>query len=192
MRRAVAIAPLLLIVALTLSACSLQSYLPNPTLVSSTPTPQPTIPPTVPPVDQSNVNSYDNNAGNCHDAADRAIDLISQAANGAFGGFYMTADMRLDLQPSDSKSGCSDTAHIARYRQNVGSAKLTVWPLDTVWPVRSAAFRQQWLADVLTYLNRLYPKATISIQVMYGDSPCGTATLGPGSGGGAQIDPTCY
>jgi hypothetical protein len=191
-RRAVAIAPLLLIVALTLSACSLQSYLPNPTLVSATATPQPTIPPTVPPVDQSNVNSYDNNAGDCHDAAGRAIDLISQAAGGAFGGFPMTADMRLDLQPSDSKSGCSDTAHIVSYRQNVGSAKLTVWPLDAVWPVRDVSIRRQWLADVLTTLNRLYPKATISIQVTYGDSPCGTATLGPGSSGGAQIDPTCY
>lgn len=192
MKQAVLSLLLLLALALSASACSLKSALPSTTLLSATPTPLPTPQPTQPPVDQSSIDSFDNNAGNCVDAANQAISLIQQAAAGHFGNSFFNMDMSLELEPHDPNSGCADSAHIAHYRQDVVyKAALTVWPLDYVWSNAGPTIRQQWLADVLNTLVKLYPRANSSIQVMYNGLPCGSAAIGTGKSGTPQIDTSC-
>ncbi len=191
MRRGI-LALMLLAPALLLSGCSVQSLMPSTTLVGSPPTAVPTPLPTAPPIDLSGANAYDKAAGNCADAASQAINLMSEAAAGRFGGSGFNMDMKLELQPNGPD--CADSpAHIGRYRQTVSSARLTVWPLDSTWVSSWTAIRQQWLLDVLNTLTRLYPKATTSIQVMSTNDGalCGSASIGFGSGGSRQIDTSC-
>ena len=131
-------------------------------------------------------------AGNCVDAANQAIKLIAAAATGRFTGSGYNMDMHLALEPHDPHSGCADApAHIERYRQDVSSAQLTVWALDSVWVNAGSAVKQLWLADVLNALLALYPRAEISVQVLYNEAPCGGASMGSGHAGSRQINPTC-
>lgn len=195
MNRAFLLAPVLLALALSLSlsGCSVKALLPSTTLVSATPTPAPTPPPTAaPPADQSSSNAFDNAAGNCADAANQAITFMSDAAAGRFGGSAFNVDMRLELDPTGSDCAASP-AHISRYRQTVSSARLTVWPLDSVWTNSYISIRQQWLLDMVNTLVRFYPRANNSVQVFSSSSGalCGSASIGFGSGGARQIDTSC-
>lgn len=191
-KRVVLVALPLTTLALLLSACSLSSLVPSATLVSATPTPVPTAPPTAPAVNPAMANGFDNNAGNCADAANEAIGLIGDAAAGRFGSSFFNMDMSLALEPHGPNSGCADATHIGHYRQYaVYSAQLTVWPLDYVWPNAGPVIRQQWLVDVLNVLSKQYPRATINVQALYNGVQCGTATIGPGKNGAPQIDPSC-
>jgi hypothetical protein len=192
-RRTLLLAPLLVALPLLLSACSVQSLLPSATLVGSTPTPVPTALPTAPPVDQSSTTAFDNAAGNCVDAANQAITLTQQAAAGRFGNnSIFNMDMHLDLEPHGPNSGCADSpAHVARYRQYVSAATLTVWPLDSQWYYAGTAIRQQWLADMLGALQSLYARAHIDVNVIYNGTPCGSASIGFGKGGERQFNMSC-
>lgn len=187
----------LLALALSLSGCSVTSLLARPTLVGPTPTPVPTALPTAAPLNPAGVTGFDTGAGNCADAANEAIALISQSAAGDFGGgSAFTMDMRLELTPGGSGSGCADPpARLSHYRQYVVStARLTVWPMDSVWLGAGPTIREQWLVDVLNALNHLYTHAQITISVISTNSgnACGSASLGAGSGGARQVDATCY
>ena len=192
MKRVVLLLPMLLALALLLSGCSLSSVMPSATLVSSTPTPVPTLPPAPPPVDASSTSAFDNAAGNCVDAANQAIKLIAEAAAGRFSDTGFNVDMHLALEPHGPTSGCADPpARIARYRQYVSSARLTVWALDSAWVNAGSGVKQLWLANVLNALLALYPRAEISVQVLYNGAPCGSAALGSGPAGSRRINPTC-
>jgi len=184
--------PLLLALALLLSGCSARSVMPSATLVSATPTPAPTLPLAPPLVDQSSTSTFDNAAGNCVDAANQAIKLITGAAAGRFTDTGFNMDMHLALEPHGPTSGCADSpAHIKRYRQYVNSAQLTVWALDSGWANANLTFKQQWLVDLLNALLALYPRAEVSVQVFYNGAPCGSISIGTGNGGSRQINPTC-
>jgi hypothetical protein len=191
MKRVVRLLPVLLALALLLSGCSLSSVMPSATLVSPTPTPVPTLPP-APPVDESSTGAFDNAAGNCVDAAHQAIKLIAEAAAGHFTNAGFNMDMHLALEPHGPTSGCADPpGHIASYRQYVSSAYLTVWALDSGWVNAGSAVKQLWLADVLNALLALYPRAEISVQVLYNGAPCGSAAMGSGPAGSRHLNPTC-
>lgn len=194
MKQRILLGAALLALALGLSGCSVQSLLPSTTLVSATPTAVPTpLPTAAPPVDQSSTNAFDNAAGNCVDAANQAINLMSEAAAGRFGGSAFNMDMTLNLEPAGPDCAGSP-ARIAHYRQDVvGSATLTVWPLDSVWGNSYSAIRQQWLLDVLNALARLYPHANVAVQVHSASdgAVCGSASLTFGGGGSRRVDTSC-
>ena len=180
-----------LALALLPSGCALSSVMPSATLVSPTPTPVPALPP-APPVDQSSTSAFDSAVGNCVDAANQAIKLLADDAAGRFTDTGFNMDMRLALEPHGPTSGCADPpARIASYRQYVSAAHLTVWALDSVWVNTGSAVKQLWLADVLNALLALYPRAEISVQVLYNGAPCGSAAMGSGPAGSRRINPIC-
>jgi hypothetical protein len=197
-KRTILLVPVLAALALLLGGCSIKAVvpsvkavLPSTNLVSSTPTPVPTLPP-APPVDRSSTGAFDNAAGNCVDAASQAIKLIADTAAGRFAGTGFNMDMHLALEPHAPTSGCDDPPpRVKSYRQYVSSAQLTVWALDSVWVNAGSAAKQLWLADVLNALLALYPRAAVSVQVLYNGAPCGSASMGSGNAGSRQFNPTC-
>lgn len=175
------------------SACSIRSFVPSTTLVSETPTPMPAPFPTTPPLNPHNTAGFDSNAGNCPDAANASISLANRSAGGEFAGSAFSMDMHLSLTPSGASSGCSGSpTQIQKdYRQYVSGAHLTAWPLTSSWGYSAGAIRQQWLAGVLDALLHLYPRATITVNVINNGFPCGSASIGGGATSLRAINGSC-
>jgi len=182
---------------LILSGCTLRQALPSTRLVGLTPTPEPTALATVPP-NNAGVNGYDLKAGNCVDAADEAIDLITKAGAGSYGGTPFTMDMHLSLdpvgvKPNDPSSGCAATGKVLSFyrRQAVAVVQLNVYVLTTLWASVQPVVRRQWLENVLNVLVERYPKANVTINVFSNNTPCGSALVSFGSNTGRQINDGC-
>ncbi len=187
----------LAVLALLLSGCTLRQALPDTRLVGVTPTPEPTALATEPPTN-AGVNGYDLKAGNCVDAAAEAIELITNAGSGTYGGTSFTMDMRLTLdpigvKPNDPRTGCAATGKtLSFYRhQAVSTVQLKVYALTNLWPNAQPVVRRQWLEDVLNVLIARYPKANVTINTLANNAPCGSALISFGSNVGRQINDAC-
>lgn len=183
--------------ALLLSGCTLRQALPDTRLVGLTPTPAPTALATAPPTN-AGVDGYDLRAGNCVDAANEALDLITNAGNGAYGGTPFTMDMQLTLdpigvKPHDPSTGCAATGKTLSFyrRQAVSTVQLKVYALTNLWPNAQPVVRQQWLENVLNVLIERYPKANITINAFANNVPCSSALLSIGSSVGRQVNGVC-
>lgn len=190
-KRALLLLAALLACTLLLSACSPASLIPSSDLAVPTPTATPSPAPAASPATGVSPSAYDSAAGNCVDAANNAISLINASATGAYGSSYFNLDMRLTLDPHTGAACASGGAKLKSYRQSVGVAELSVYPLDGQWYYAGTVTRSAWLTDVLNRLRSLYPSADITVKVTYNGSPCGSASIGSGVGHERQINGDC-
>ena len=137
-----------------------------------TPAPAPTVAagPTV--VPQMLSTGFDQLAGNCPDAANEDIDLITYAQTQNYN-----FDMSLHISPT---IGCDADAGSTTYKTfvaQVGKATLTLNALDTQWVYGYAPTREAFIQSVYARLQAHYPSLTnVLITVAYGGQPRATLT----------------
>ncbi len=144
----------------SLSGCSSSSIslIPAPIGTSVvTPTPEPTQPP------QVVSTGFDKFAGNCLDAANADMDLISYAQSQNYN-----FDMQLQVAPTTGCSADLGTAAYHTFVTQVGQVTLNMNELDSQWVYGYAPTRQAFIDSVFSKILARYPSASkVTINVTY-------------------------
>jgi hypothetical protein len=116
--------------------------------------------------------AYDLQAGNCPDAANQAIALMTFVQSKGYN-----LDMQLELAPRTVLCGQSGSA-LATYRARVATANLSAWAIDGSWSSFYMASRTMMLHTLLDRLHTLYPAAIARVTVYQADTVLGSGILG--------------
>jgi hypothetical protein len=131
-----------------------------------TPTPEST------PVPRILAMGYDHFAGNCPDAANESIALISYAQSQNYN-----FDMQLEIAPT---GGCGSELKTGAYHTfvtQVGQATLNMNALDTQWVYGYAPTREAFIDSVFAKLQVQYPSLSkVQVNVLYGGQIRATLT----------------
>lgn len=116
--------------------------------------------------------AFDMQAGNCPDAANRAIDLLLFAQRQS-----VKLDVRLELSPLRRGCGASGTV-LDTYRIQVTSASLAAYVLDGSWAASAVSSRIELLTALVRQVHIMYPAAVVKVVVYQGDTVLGSVSLG--------------
>ena len=125
----------------------------------------PVVTPTLAPTEQPQIVStgFDKYAGNCQDAANADMDLISYALSQNYN-----FDMQLQVQPTTDCNADPGTAAYHTFVTQVGQVSLNMNEIDSQWVWGYAPTREAFIDSVFAKIQARYPSAAkVTINVTY-------------------------
>ncbi len=125
----------------------------------------PVVTPTVAPTEQPQIVStgFDKFAGNCLDAANADMDLITYAESQNY-----TFDMQLQVAPTSGCSASPGTSAYHTFVTQVGQVTLNMNEIDSQWVWGYAPTREAFIDSVFARIQARYPSASkVTINVTY-------------------------